>query len=292
MARPKQDGLLYFSFDTDFFYADKRIKRLQAKFGNDGLIFYIYLLTEIYRNGYYISWDEESVEDAAADLNLKAGFIEQVLEYLRGRSLLTVSKLSTGVTIITSPGIQKRYQEAVKSRKRDVFVDEEIWLLSKEDTATYIKFTHKKSKSCGNESKSCVNESKYCVNDIKESKVKESKVKQRERLRLIEDFISAYPKDCNRHLTEVAYCDLIMDGVETEENLLACAKNYAEDCRILETNERYIKNAENFLKEFVFEKYLPGKYKKPAPKKSKNSFNNFEQREYDFDELERKLLKN
>ena len=26
MARPKQDGLLYFSFDTDFFYADKRIK--------------------------------------------------------------------------------------------------------------------------------------------------------------------------------------------------------------------------------------------------------------------------
>ena len=68
MARPKQDGLFYFSFDTDFFYADKRIKRLQSKFGNDGLIFYIYMLTEIYRNGYYISWNEESAEDAAADL--------------------------------------------------------------------------------------------------------------------------------------------------------------------------------------------------------------------------------
>ena len=47
MARPKQDGLFYFSFDTDFFYADKRIKRLQSKFGNDGLIYYIYMLTEI-----------------------------------------------------------------------------------------------------------------------------------------------------------------------------------------------------------------------------------------------------
>ena len=53
MARPKKDGLLYFSFDTDFFYADNRIKALRARYGSDGLIFYIYLLTEIYRNGYY-----------------------------------------------------------------------------------------------------------------------------------------------------------------------------------------------------------------------------------------------
>ncbi len=118
MARPKQDGLLYFSFDTDFFYADKRIKRFHSKYGNDGLIFYIYLLTEIYRNGYCISWDKESEEDAAADLNLKEGFIEQVMEYLRGRSLLIMRTLSTGVTVITSPGIQKRYQEAKKGCKR------------------------------------------------------------------------------------------------------------------------------------------------------------------------------
>lgn len=135
MARHKQDGLIYFPFDTDFFYADKRIKRLHAKFGNDGLIFYIYLLTEIYRNGYYISWDEDAADDIATDLRLKEGFIEQVLTYLRGRLLLTESTLSTGVTIITSPGIQKRYQEAVKSRKRAVYVDSEIWLLNEEETA-------------------------------------------------------------------------------------------------------------------------------------------------------------
>ena len=293
MARPKQDGLLYFSFDTDFFYADKRIKRLQSKFENDGLILYIYLLTEIYRNGYYISWDEDAAEDAAADLHLKEGFIEQVLTYLRGRSLLTMRTLSTGVTIITSPGIQKRYQEAVKSRKRDVHVNAEIWLLKKEETAAYIKVSLNESKSCGNESKSCGNESKSCGNVIKESKgkeskVKESKVKENEVTRL-EEFISAYPKDCNRHLAEIAYCDLIMGEVETEDNLIACAENYAEACRINETPKRYIKNAENFLKEFVFEKYLTGKYMKPAPKRQ-GSFNNFSQREYDFDDLEKKLL--
>lgn len=113
-------------------------------------------------------------------------------------------------------------------------------------------------------------------------------------VRLFEEFISAYPKDCNRFLTEREHASLLMTGKISEDDLVLCAKNYAESCRILETQERYIKNAENFLKEFVFEQYMPGKYKKPTPKKPKNSFNNFEQREYskhDYDELERQLLK-
>ncbi|MCM1200236.1 MAG: DUF4373 domain-containing protein [Lachnospiraceae bacterium] len=291
MARPKQDGLLYFPFDTDFFYADKRIKRLRSKFGNDGLIFYIYLLTEIYRNGYYIGWDEESTEDAIDSLSLTEGFIEQVLTYLVSRSLLVKSILANSVTILTSPGIQKRYQEAIKSRKRDVYVDAEIWLLEEKETAPYIKVTRNDNKSCGNDNKSCGNDNKSCGNAIKESKVKESKVKQREPLRRIEDFLSAYPKKCHRYLTEKEYCDLIMVGKVSEDDLVACAKNYAEYCKLTDLDERYIKNPENFLKDFTFEEYLPGKYKKPA-KKQKNSFNDFPQREYDFEELERELLQN
>ncbi len=66
MARPRQDGLLYFSFDTDFFYADQRIKRLHSRYGSDGMLFFIYLLTEIYRNGYYIRWDGESVDKTSS----------------------------------------------------------------------------------------------------------------------------------------------------------------------------------------------------------------------------------
>lgn len=176
MARPKRDGLLYFSFDTDFFYADKRIKRFHSKYGNDGLIFYIYLLTEIYRNGYYISWDEEAAEDAAADLRLREGFTEQVLSYLASRSLLTVSKLAGPVTVITSPGIQKRYQEAVKSLRRDVFVNPEIWLLNEENTADCIKFALNEDKSSKNNNKSRIYESKSGKNHGKEKKTNENKL--------------------------------------------------------------------------------------------------------------------
>ena len=176
MARPRQDGLLYFSFDTDFFYADKRIKRLHSKFGNDGVMLYIYLLTEAYRDkGYYISWDEERIEDITDDLHLKEGFIEQVLAFLRGRSLIEEIKLSTGDTAITSPGIQKRYQEAKKGCKRKIEVDAEIWLLSEDETASFIKVEHNASFSEKNQCKSEKNQCKSEKNQTKENKEKERK---------------------------------------------------------------------------------------------------------------------
>ena len=174
MARPKKDGLLYFSFDVDFF-SDKKIKSLRARYGNDGIVFYIYLLTEIYRNSFYIRWDEDYEDNAIVDLNLTEGFIKQVMTFLVNRSLLTSITVDTD-TILTSPGIQKRYQEAAKALRRDVVVNGEYWLLKEEDTNTCIKFAQNESKYSKNSTKSCKNESKYSKNSTKESKVKESKV--------------------------------------------------------------------------------------------------------------------
>ena len=44
--------------------------------------------------------------------------------------------------------------------------------------------------------------------------------------------------------------------LETEDNLVACAKNYAEACQVKGTQERYIKSVQNFLKDMSFEAYL------------------------------------
>ena len=105
-----------------------------------------------------------------------------------------------------------------------------------------------------------------------------------------EEFLAAYPKGCNRFLAEREYASLLLSGKTTEGGLVQSAVNYAEACRIRGTLERYVKNVENFLKEHAFEAYLPGNYKKPAPERAKRGFHNFPQREYDFDELERRLL--
>ena len=58
MARPKKSGLSYFPLDVDFF-EDPKIKILRARYGRDGIVFYIYLLCEIYRQGYYIQVDDD-----------------------------------------------------------------------------------------------------------------------------------------------------------------------------------------------------------------------------------------
>ncbi len=280
MARPKQDGLLYFSFDTDFFYADKRIKRLHSRYGSDGMLFYIYLLTEIYRNGYYIRWDAESMDDAMDDLHLTEGFIEQVMTFLVSRSLLVKRTLTNPDTIITtqkegdnrpqceladggngqeraevitSPGIQKRYQEAVKGRKRQFEVSAEIWLLDERETASCIKVANNKSFSKKNPDNSKKNMSKSKKNDVKESKVNKSKEKEIPRIERFDDFWSAFPNKQRRYLAEIAYSELVLSGSVTEDQLVLSAVNYAT--YIKDSGDKmYLPN--NFLEKCVFKDYL------------------------------------
>ena len=289
MARPKQDGLLYFSFDTDFFYADKRIKRLHSRYGSDGMLFYIYLLTEIYRNGYYIRWDAESMDDAMDDLHLTEGFIEQVMTFLVSRSLLvkrTLTNPDTIITIqkegdnrpqceladggngqeraevITSPGIQKRYQEAVKGRKRQFEVNAEIWLLDEEETASCIKVANNKSFSKKNPDNSEKNMSKSKKNNAKESKVNKSKGKEIMQVVRFDDFWSVFPNKQRRYLAEMAYSELVLSGSVTEDQLILSATNYAE--YIKDSGDKmFLPN--NFLEKCVFEDYLEVKHPE-APK--------------------------
>lgn len=104
------------------------------------------------------------------------------------------------------------------------------------------------------------------------------------------DFWGLYPLDKNKTAAEKAYCDVLFDGIYDEDVLVESAKNYAEYCRITGTDKIY--HANNFLKSAAFEDYLPGKYKKPSPVMVKNTFNQFKQNDYDFAEMEQKLLAN
>lgn len=157
-----------------------------------------------------------------------------------------------------------------------------------------LETSQKKSSDCsGNQliSDDCNSprnrESKY---ENRESYSRNGDAREVGEVRRFEDFLEAYPKDGNRFLAEREYVSLLLAGKITEDELVLCAKNYAEACKIQETPDRYIKNAENFLKDMVFEKYSQEKYKRPESKNSKNGFNNFSQRKYDYNELERQLL--
>ena len=110
------------------------------------------------------------------------------------------------------------------------------------------------------------------------------------RVERFEFFWCCYPLDKNRYLAEQAYISVVSDGIYTEDDLVDSAKNYAEYCKITGTDKIY--HADNFLKKCIFEDYLPEKYKKLTQQKPKNSFNGFEQQDYDMERLEKDLLSN
>ena len=109
------------------------------------------------------------------------------------------------------------------------------------------------------------------------------------------DFFAAYPKQRNLVAAEREYCLLLFNDQDlTEQELIDAAKNYAEAVSILGREERYIKNPDRFLKDGSYVDYLEKNYVRPnqSCKKSSNKFNQFEQNNYDFDELEKELLSN
>ena len=183
MARPIKEGLDYFPFDVDFF-SDKKIKRLRAKYGNDGIVVYLYLLCLIYRDkGYYVEYDEDLILDISDELRLTESSTRQILKYLISRSLLCEirdSTLAPPVTIISAKSVQRRFQAAKKSGKRDVFVTAGRWLLEKSETLGCIKVRSSESLSKNNDSFSKKNDQYSEKKDIKESKVKKSKVNESE----------------------------------------------------------------------------------------------------------------
>lgn len=180
MARPIKKGLEYFPFDVGFF-SDKKVKILKSRYGADGIVIYQYLLCEIYKeNGYFLIVDEDFEYIISDDLNMESNKVKQVLNFLLERSLFD-STLFQSDKVLTSAGIQKRYQEAVKTRasKKAIIVGK-YWLLKEEETASYIKVTLFENKSENNCGKSEINSSLSVekIHKEKESKVNKNKEKK------------------------------------------------------------------------------------------------------------------
>ena len=170
MARQKKQGIDYFSLDCDFF-SDRKIKILKSRYGADGITIFIYLLCEIYRNGYYIIVDDDFYYIVSDDLNMNSDKVKQVLTFLLERSMFD-KQLFQSDAVLTSAGIQKRFQLAVKTRaKKNPIKVDRFWLLNEEETEPFIKVTHFEDNSENNTDNSKKNNDNSREESIKESKV-------------------------------------------------------------------------------------------------------------------------
>lgn len=281
MARPTKEGLSYFPFDVDFF-SDRKVKILKSRYGADGITLYMYLLCEIYKsNGYYLETDDDFLYIISDDLNMSYEKIRQIMNFLLERSLFD-DTLFKSDKVLTSVGIQRRFQEAIKSRasKRTVEITK-FWLLEKNETQSFIKVNPKTNKSENNSSKSENNSNKSEINDTKKSKVNKNKVNESK----VNNNIFFVYKNCGfgtinnftKEQLEAMVNDFSFEW--TKEAIEIAATNGARNLKYV---QRVLENWRDKGKSYV------PTYNKDNVKVLK--FNNFESREYDYDVLERKLL--
>lgn len=116
MARPNKTGLDYFPFDVGFF-EDEKIIAISGEYGIKGELTVIKLLCAIYRNGYFILWNDlfkykllKSLPGVSSDL------LENIVKRLALWGFFDMA-LFRSTSVLTSTAIQKRYFEAVKRRK-------------------------------------------------------------------------------------------------------------------------------------------------------------------------------
>ena len=208
---------------------------------------------------------------------MESNKVKQVLNFLLERSLFD-SKLFQSDKVLTSAGIQKRYQEAVKTRasKKAIIVGK-YWLLKEEETASYIKVTLFEDKSEINCGKSEINSSLSVekIHKEKESKVNKSKEKKS----------SGYFSD--KKLNELFEQYLMM-----REEKGKPVVGYQLQILIDRLNQVAVNTKEKIE---VVSNAIAGDWNTFYPIKrntKKNTFAAFEKREYDHDALEKQALLN
>lgn len=128
MARPQKQGIDYFPFDVDFFDDDK-VEAISGEFGVKGELATIKLLCAIYRNGYYIVWNELAKMKLTKRLH---GVSPELLDTIVLRLIkweFFNEGLFRSAQVLSSTGIQKRWREATRKRVDKKDSELEYWLL-------------------------------------------------------------------------------------------------------------------------------------------------------------------
>ena len=114
------DGINYFPVGVNFM-EENAMEVIEAKYGIKGSAIVLKLLCKIYKEGYFIRWDEEQCLIFAnkAGREVQAAEVQGIIEILFIKGIMDKnSYLANG--ILTSENIQKVWMEATKRRKREL----------------------------------------------------------------------------------------------------------------------------------------------------------------------------
>ena len=151
MGRNKKEGLSYFPFDVDFFQ-DIKIRKLIKYQGSNAIAIYAFILCNIYKDGYYIRWDNDLPFIISEQTGYEESYIVEVINCCLDIGLFS-KNLFDSEMVITSFGIQDRYRKIndLCRRKSDIseymlISSEEKRISSEEKPITSAKSTQRKEK--------------------------------------------------------------------------------------------------------------------------------------------------
>lgn len=166
MARPLSRGIEYYPLDVDFMN-DIKIRKIMKSCGPNSIAIIILLLGNIYGDeGYFMKWDEDVCFLVADAVGAKEVYIKEVLKKCLQVDLFS-SELFEKFKIITSKGIQKRFFEITKRRRRENLINEYL-LVNVTETGVNV------TETIVTEAETGVIVSKSTQSKVKESKVKKS----------------------------------------------------------------------------------------------------------------------
>ena len=114
------DGINYFPVGVNFM-EENAMEVVEAKYGIKGSAIVLKLMCKIYKEGYYIRWDEEQCLIFAnkAGREVQAEEVQGIIEILFTKGILDRNSYQEN-GILTSESIQKVWMEATKRRKREL----------------------------------------------------------------------------------------------------------------------------------------------------------------------------
>lgn len=164
MGRNRKMGLDYFPFDVDTFQ-DIKIRKLIKYQSGKAVTVYALLLCLIYKGGYYMRWDEELPFIISEQTGFEEAYIQEVIKSCMVLGLFS-KELFEKERVLTSKGIQERYQDICKQIKRKCDFSEYSLISSEENDISSVEIP------ISSEEKP-INSEKIPQNKRKEKEIKE-----------------------------------------------------------------------------------------------------------------------
>lgn len=140
MGAKTKPGLNYFQIDIDFF-DDPKVLLLEEKYGTKGTRILLQVLCMIYRNGYYLEYNNDTPVVLAKRVGngITSALVSEVIDALIKFRFFDEVKFQSGV--LTSKGIQKRWLSIMKNLKRIDRIKREHLLINEDDCSEEIDIT-------------------------------------------------------------------------------------------------------------------------------------------------------